>query len=235
MTADDRLALIRVKIKRAYQHLDELEYAILSSDEVHFNSVGMKFDSETGSPSLEITPLILYDPDTPAIAGDVIHNLRSALDHLTFQLVEVGGARQGKMHDIRFPIFPTSESYEAGKMRKIEGMRREAIEAIDRLKPYKGGNDALWLLSKLDNTDKHSFFLSIGRYQLLLGVGIMLHTSDPFFSSIGSSHPNQNVDLSGDKPLSQPAVGGSNALLPTLHQLAELVGNIVTEFRSLLE
>ncbi|HEY6766433.1 MAG TPA: hypothetical protein VI386_16875 [Candidatus Sulfotelmatobacter sp.] len=85
-------------------------------------------------------------------------------------------------------------------------MRREAIEAIDALKPYKDGNPTLWLLSKLDNTDKHSFFLSIGRYQLLVGAGIMLHTSDPFFSSIGNSKPKQNVNLSGKEPLIQPAI-----------------------------
>jgi hypothetical protein len=239
MTADDRLALIRIKIERAYKHLDELEYVIgLSSDEIHFNVVGMNFDSQTGKRFLATQPLIFNDETIPAIAGDAVHNTRCALDHLTFHLVQVGGGRNTtkfKWNDVRFPIFPTFESYESGKTRKIDGMRPEAIKAIDALKPYKDGNDALWLLNKLDNADKHSFILSIGSYQLLMGSGVILQAEEPFFTSIGSPKPKQDVNLLTDEPLIKPAVGHSNALLPTLHQLAELVGNIVREFGPLLE
>jgi hypothetical protein len=238
MTADDRLALIRIKIERAYKHLDELEHVIgLSSDEIHFNVVGMNFDSQTGKRFLETQPLIFNDETIPAIAGDAVHNMRCALDHLTFHLVQVGGTRNPKLkwNDVRFPIFPSFDTYKANKTRKIDGMRPEAIKAIDALKPYKSGNDALWLLNKLDNADKHSFILSIGRYQLLMGAGVMLQAEEPFFTSIGSPKPKQDVNLPANEPLIEPAVGRSNALLPTLHQLAELIGNIVREFRPLLE
>jgi hypothetical protein len=238
MTADDRLALIRIKIERAYKHIDELEYVIgLSSDEIHFQVIGMNLKSQTGKPSLESQPLIFNDETVPAIAGDAVHNLRCALDHLTFHLVQVGGTRNPKLkwNDVRFPIFPSFSTYEANKTRKIDGMRPEAIKAIDALKPYKGGNDALWLLNKLDNADKHSFILSIGRYQLLMGAGVILQAEEPFFTSIDSPEPKQDMEFATNEPLIEPAVGHSNALIPTLHQLAELVGNIVREFRPLLE
>jgi hypothetical protein len=237
MTADDRLALIRVKIKRAYQHLAELEDAVTDADETSLNTVALNFDSGSGKPVIESRPLVIYRDTVPAIAGDVSHNLRCALDHLAYQLVLVGGEpRKHKWEDIQFPIFDSPKNYDAGKIRKLEGMRREAIEAIDRLKPYKGGNNALWLLRRLDNTDKHSSILSVGFYQLVIGktASVTLRTDEPFFTSIGSSKPNQDVNLSRNEPLVQPTIGERNALLPTLYQLAELVGDTVTKFRSLL-
>jgi hypothetical protein len=41
-------------------------------------------------------------------------------------------------------------------------MRNTAIEAIDALKPYRGGNDVLWHLHELNNTDKHRLVLTVG-------------------------------------------------------------------------
>ena len=232
MTADDRLALIRIKIKRAYQHLAELDNAVLEADETSFKTVSSNFDSE--KPTLESFPVIFYRDDLPAIAGDVIHNLRCALDHLAYQLVLVGGTREGRWQDIQFQISDSREHYETRKLRQVDGMGPEAKDAIDRLKPYKGGNDCLWLLHRLDNTDKHSSILSVGFYQLVIGktASVTLRTDDPFFTSIGSPKPNQNVNVANVESL--PAVGKNNALLPTLYQLAEFVGTTVNDFRPLL-
>jgi hypothetical protein len=112
-------------------------------------------------------------------------------------------------------------------------MRQEAAEAIDRLKPYKGGNDALWLLRQLDNTDKHSFILVTGGDVIL--AGIPLKINEPYFISLGVPKRQQKVNLSNTESLGQSAVSVSDALLPALHQLAELVSNIVTGFRPFLE
>ncbi len=237
MLADDRLRLIRVKIERAYKHLDELEAAVLSLGEATFKTISIERQPEFTKPVLKADPLYIYGFDIPAIAGDIVHNLRCALDHLAFQLVsvgvEAGESRTEKWADIQFPIFHSPASYEAGKGRRIEGMRREAVEAIDRLKPYQDGNDALWLLRQLDNTDKHNFILISGQDVIL--AGIPLKTYEPYFTSLRVSNQKQDMNLPGEKPLIQPAVAISDALLPALHQLAELVGNIVTGFLPLLQ
>ncbi len=237
MNADDRLRLIRVKIERAEKHLDELEAAILSLGEVTFKTVSLDFEPETGKPRFDFRPLNAYGPDIPAIAGDVIHNLRSALDHLAFHLVMVGitfgEPPPEKWEDTQFPIFHSPDSYEAGKRRRIQGARREAIEAIDALKPYKGGCEALWLLRRLDNTDKHSFILPIGE-DVIVG-GVSLKAYEPYFASLGISKDNQDVNLASEKSLAEPAVGRANALLPTLHKLLHLVSNIVAGFLPLLQ
>ena len=186
---------------------------------------------------MNVRPLNIYPPEIPAIAGDVIHNLRCALDHLAFQLVSVGvslgESPPSKWDDIQFPIAHSADIYEGRKRRRVQGMTRQAVEAIDALKPYKGGNEPLWLLHKLDNTDKHSFILLAGE-DVILG-GMSLKAYEPYFTSLNIAEHDQDVNLSGQETLIEPAVDGSKALLPALHQLAELVSNIVTSFRPFLE
>ena len=237
MKAHDRLRLIRVKIERAEKHLGEVEEAVLSLGEATFKTVSLQYDPDTAKPSFEFRPLYIYGYDIPAIAGDVIHNLRSALDHLAFQLVIVGisfgESRTEKWENIHFPIFHSLKSYEAGKIRRTQGMRREAVEAIDRLKPYKDGNAALWLLHKLDNADKHSFILVVGEDAIIGGVS--LKTYSPNFVSFGTPVYKQHVNLARKEARIEPEVGEPNALLSTLHTLTLLVSDIVTTFLPLLQ
>lgn len=42
------------------------------------------------------------------------------------------------------------------------GARPDAIRAVDAIRPYRGGNDLLWQLSRLNNIDKHRLLLTVG-------------------------------------------------------------------------
>jgi hypothetical protein len=44
----------------------------------------------------------------------------------------------------------------------MKGALRETFEAIDALKPYKGGNDLLWNLHELNNIEKHRLLITVG-------------------------------------------------------------------------
>jgi hypothetical protein len=88
--------------------------------------------------------LLIYPIDALAIAGDVIHNLRSAFDHLAYQLVCVGTGDEFPKNT-GFPIADSAKAYEEEKeRRKVERMPPKAVEAIDFLKPYRSGNPPLW-------------------------------------------------------------------------------------------
>jgi hypothetical protein len=79
-------------------------------------------------------------------------------------------------------------------------MRPDAIQAIKALKPYKGGNDTLWKLHKLDNTDKHRLVLTVAaafagtkvgglaRYLKQLGEAVVPPFNDESFRLIFRSH-----------------------------------------------
>ena len=144
MTADERIMLIRVKVERAKEHFNNLQTEVRTFLMAEPYKIRTKHDSETRRliyyiESVRDTPLRI-----PIITGDVFQNLRTALDHLAYQLVLVGGATPTK--HTYFPISDDSAKYKEEKAGKVRGMRPEAIKAIDAIKPYKGGNDTLWRL-----------------------------------------------------------------------------------------
>ena len=50
----------------------------------------------------------------------------------------------------------------------MEGMRKQAIDAV---KPYKGGNDSLWRLHQLNLADKHRFLITVGSQLWSIDLG----------------------------------------------------------------
>jgi len=102
----------------------------------------------------------LADPQWSAIVGDCIHNLRSALDHLAFQLVRLSGREpttktQFPIHDHRPRGKWFSHKERLPDIRP--GVTREIREVLEVVQRY-GRQDppaGLRLLKDLDNLDKH--------------------------------------------------------------------------------
>ena len=150
-----------VKLNRATKHIEDLQ----SVCEAFFNSrpytIETKDDAHTRDRSYYLVGVRDIPDDVVAICGDALHNLRSALDHLASRLVQLAG--NAPSIDTCFPIADTEKKYgSAETRRKVKGMRQDAIDAMDALKPYKGGNDTLWRLHRLNAIDKHRFLVTIG-------------------------------------------------------------------------
>ena len=172
LTADQRIALTRVKIARASEHIQDLETRIKSFLDSDPYKVAVKPHPKFPN-ALSHHYLATAKPlttDIPLVAGEAIQQMRSALDHLAWNLVEIGCAKQSivltktESKQIGFPIIDTDlpTEYEASRKRKVKGMTQAAIDAIDATKPYKGGNDYLWRLNQLNNIDKHRFLVTVG-------------------------------------------------------------------------
>jgi hypothetical protein len=175
MTADERLAPIRVKIERAKEHIRDLEVEVRSFLMTNPYIVGPKRNPQTRQLIYYLVSVRDTSPRISAIIGDVIHNLRSALDHLAYQLVLVGGGTPSKQ--TYFPISEDAAKYKTERPGKVKGMRPDAIKAIDAIKPYGGGNDLLWRLHRLDNVDKHRLLITCGSAYNSVNIGPMMHRS----------------------------------------------------------
>src|SRR6266849_6585676 len=127
LTADARFVLVRVKIKRAKTYLLDLETELGTFRDESLNVVGTKGDSKTGQSTHFHVNLPILPFDALAAAGDIVHNLRSALDHLAYQLVIVGSGKEPTRR-LEFPIAKDLATYEAEKARKVEGVRELAIK-----------------------------------------------------------------------------------------------------------
>jgi hypothetical protein len=153
------LNYVKLKVGRAQIHLDALitevntftngkPYAFSEYDDLEHQRYVRKYT--------------IHDVPAPAalIAGDFVHCLRSALDHIAWQLalLEVDAP-----YDLTcFPIVSDWKDPESRKKfkRSIKSIATDAvITEIHAVQPYSRGaafkDHPLWQLQKLSNTDKH--------------------------------------------------------------------------------
>jgi hypothetical protein len=160
------MSLIRLKIVRASEHLDALKLGIEADAARYGNKVIVESQGKetinVPEPSEEIAIL----------AGEIVYQLRSALDHLAFDLVELNRRK------ITLPVkwdencmFPTWTSLKGGQkpplpygvFQNLPGIPKDAHTIIERVQPYYGPgiaaiNNYLGFLVALSNIDKHRRF-----------------------------------------------------------------------------
>ena len=142
----------KLKIERARSLISEL-YAVLDQ---YLQSKPLDMherpDSNGGrSISMRMnTPLPAL---VSAIAGDAIHNLRSALDLLVCDLVRQNGSQPTKSNS-----FPTSPQ---GFTHQTVGLSPDAEKFLKRLRTAPRWNEAIWTMHQLDLLDKHNTVLAV--------------------------------------------------------------------------
>jgi hypothetical protein len=163
MTSGQRFSNIILKVERAKKHVRALEGEVKVFLEREPYKVGVTLEQQSRRPAYYLAAVEAV-PDTLAlIAGDAIQNLRSALDHLAFQIVRFDtGADPINPKDIYFPISETNAQYSKSLSKKLRGASRESIDKIDAFKPYEGGNDQLCMLHYLNIIEKHRTLLAVG-------------------------------------------------------------------------
>ncbi len=154
---------IVAKVQRAEKHVRD--YYVVVRQFIDTNPYGLagKRDPQSGKMIVEATEFTCVPPPALAIAGDAIHNLRSALDYLARTLVLIDHGTVTR--DTGFPILdqqPVTTKQQAAFDTKVEGMRQETKGKIAALKPYARGNDVLWRLHRLDIIDKHHLLFAGG-------------------------------------------------------------------------
>src|SRR6201987_1234395 len=91
--ASANLLGVRLKIERAKRHFDELNTAIQSwgTTEAEEPTYILNHHPDRKCMNLALRRVKPNNPDWALIAGDIVHNLSSALDHLVCQLALLNG------------------------------------------------------------------------------------------------------------------------------------------------
>jgi hypothetical protein len=149
----------RLKVDRAQMHLDALQ------------SAALKWQGQAPEPSFVVDVedegrvhivRVSGVPEVPVawagVLGDMLHNLRSSLDHLAWQLVIAGGGEPNR--HTYFPIL--KKRADRSVTSALKGAPVEAVERIRELQPYvrcasqaEFRNDALHMIQSLNIADKH--------------------------------------------------------------------------------
>jgi hypothetical protein len=155
----DPLEGVRLKVKRAVEHYDTLKTEIRA----FFDSKPYEVTTEYESKGRRHVARIHIKRDPPPVLGlligECLYQLRTALDHLAWQLASIDGRTPPETTE--FPIFKDRPKYERARDRKMGSLPKEAQDLIDGFQPCdpKASGDPaehpLWLLHRLTNDDKH--------------------------------------------------------------------------------
>jgi hypothetical protein len=155
---NDQIVAGKIKIDprsiRAKHHVKLAHSGAIATNEILFHIVG----------SAPAVPLIFS-----ILAGETVYQLRSALDHLVYQLVTVHMKKPPSFNSA-FPVVgkgrmtkhgwrSAADEYMAQTGRLKQEVSGAAETFINQLQPFHRGDayhgDPLWMLNELNNTDKH--------------------------------------------------------------------------------
>jgi hypothetical protein len=245
--ASNRTNGIQIKIERANKHIGDLDAAISDFLGTDFYALGTKHKPEIGQVAYYVTRADPLPDDIPAILGDAIHNLRSALDHLAWQLVEVCGGQPGSA--TKFPITKTRQQYDSAfGEREITQLRPTMVELLRSVQPYRTTDDTLWHLHRLDIHDKHRLIIPVacaldswGLKEPSIWLGDLSHS---FRIELGEELLNipastyvqhhENINFKTDIAFEDLEIACGNSVLEALNQMKESVNSIVVNFSPFL-
>jgi hypothetical protein len=259
----DHLAGVRLKIERAEKHIRDLDSGIRDYFQSRPYEVRTHRDPDSRRMLYVLHSFREPDETFPVVVGDVIQNLRSALDHMAYLLFKGSPGFKPKLSF--FPIAEDAAKYKSETLRKIKGFRKQPVEAISAIEPYGGGKgETLWRLHSLNIVDKHQLLIPVlGRYggfihnslvdrmweekgevspfknmpPLLLRVNpefSQLKVGAILFADLPDAKVNQNMQFKFDIAFNEPGIAQGEPVLPTLQGMHDFVKNVITDLGGLL-
>jgi hypothetical protein len=164
----------KYSVERAKHHVLDLERQASEFLSSHAYTHVVEIDPNT---SQKVYKLKLTKPMPVALSGiafDAVNNLRSALDQAGYAIA-IASAKKGK--SAKFPFADDAAQLENVINRSCKDLPKEIVDLMRAFKPYKGGNNLLWALNKLCNTNKHAVICPVAatvggiRYKRAVGSG----------------------------------------------------------------
>jgi hypothetical protein len=175
-------------------------------------------------------------------AGAYINAIRSSLDILATSLAErYSMLRPDKAY---FPVAANAREFAAGGYKGAEFVKAlpDAERAIiESLKPYKGGNDSLWALHKLDIMRKHQRLISadpcIATFRIwgwgvkfVFASGQIRANNETVIGFIPKACPRCNVDFTPHITINEVDFMPRKPIIPALNDFAGFAKSIIELF-----
>jgi hypothetical protein len=154
---------------RAREHRDTLDRVVRDTLSLETNRprLGITFDAAAGQHVLYVSQmpdLGLFLRRVGLCLGDIVHNFRSALDHLTYQLARWNtGGQVSRPKRVQFPILDDPGHFQSARGDALRELHPDHQAIVERFQPYNRiaegraiGPDfhSLAVLRDLDNADK---------------------------------------------------------------------------------
>jgi hypothetical protein len=161
----DVLQRFRAKLDRAAELVDDIHAGLNAYHESGPVSIG-RANALTDPPRAVFYIEALEDPPLrlAVLVGEFIHNLRSALDHLVWQLALTSTATPSET--LQFPIYTAEPARPWADIvaHRLADVPDEAVDLIYYMQPWRYSNpedEALAVVRTLSNEDKHRVLLEV--------------------------------------------------------------------------
>lgn len=146
------LLAVDAKLHRARGQIEELRPLINDL----LGNTGFQIISRVDSDADEEIWSFVFDGTVPRqiaiIIGEILHNLRTPLDHLVWALAE---RNHRASREAGFPFGNQEAGFEQQLAKKCKALSASAKERIRGFSPYPDGNPLLWAVHNLNRSDKH--------------------------------------------------------------------------------
>jgi hypothetical protein len=179
----------RLKFRRAFDHLQQFKGAEDTWVQGDSHTVRSEHDPKTRDMTFYAT--VTKQPGREPFSvqiGDFLHNLRSCLDLLAYELAVSYTKPLPKeiAEKSEFPIFGDVDGkgrtgtgttrFRDNGCTKIQGWDPAAQTIVEELQPYKRGNvyadDPLWVLHELDRINKHRLLHAVAAGNVGIGMRV---------------------------------------------------------------
>lgn len=203
----DSLQGVRVKMNRAAEHLEVLNKEIARFLASNPYRISRERHSDGNSSTYTFRVHVINDPPDDILSpvmGDALQNMRSALDHIVWQI----GLKEKRNPNRRlaFPIVRTPDDFqEVRGKREFKEIDTLALDAIEKLQPYKRGDvdrDPLLIVHELARLDRHQTLRFLGGVQSGMSVSVSRYgENDRLYIPANFSPPtNEIVTVGPFKP-----------------------------------
>jgi hypothetical protein len=233
---------VRLKLAGAGVHLDALRAEVAAFQAA--DPIGYDYSttpSEAGALVYTVRAVVRAQPpvEWAAIIGDVLHNLRSALDHAVWAMADPAERNDRA----QYPIYDDEARYDRAARELLSGVSPRRRELIRSEQPFHYPDDArphhsLGVLARLSNDDKHRAlrpiaFVPDSPYVVHDGADIdvervafgrMLRDGDEIMRFV--ARPRDGFEPTGAMPSVSFEIGVEGTVGPMLGLLGEMARRI---------
>jgi len=175
------------RVRHAEEYLDTLQNQV----KAWMNEIPYSLINQTNADLTRYSIILRIEKEPPLtkwslIAGDIVHNLRCALDHYIYAIAIYESGQEIPPDDrlLMFPISDTSEKFREQDRRRLKTLSQPVRTAIESVQPYNRSHKIflplLTVLRDFDDFNKHRL--------------LMVAFSAVAWGDIGFLGPSNNID-----------------------------------------
>ena len=148
------------RVNRAEQLIRDFKKVVQGYEEAEYVRTRPRFDPAKGEYFIRMPrpDTIALPLEANAVVGDIINNLRAALDYLVFELAKHNEGKE--VSNTQFVIEDDPKQFEGRKKSNLKGLSDHQVSIIEALQPYNGG-DWMRVLVNISNPDKHRHLTAV--------------------------------------------------------------------------